>query len=46
MGDIQQEETVLVDSGEEFEVAKILDTRIRRNKKQYLVKCVDYYTFA
>jgi hypothetical protein len=38
MGDVQQEEALLIDSGEEFEVEKILDTRISRNQKQFLVK--------
>ena len=45
MGYVQQEAAVLVDSGEEFEVEKILDTRTSRNKKQYLVKWKNYSDF-
>ena len=45
IGEVALEEAVLVDSGAEFEVEKIVGKRFSRNKLQYLVKWKSYSDF-
>ena len=45
IGEVALEEAVLVDSGAEFEVEKIVGKRFSRNKFQYLVKWKSYSDF-
>ena len=36
-------ESIVKDDGEEWDVEKILGTRVRRKKRQYLVRWTNYY---
>lgn len=43
VGDVEQEQELLVESGEtEFEIERVLDSRVVRGSKQYLVKWKGY----
>ena len=45
IGDFERESELLVESGKEFEVERIVDMRISKGQKQFLVKWKDYQDF-
>ena len=45
VGNIKFEQPVQVDSDQEFEIEKIVDSRVSRGRQQYLVKWKGYSDF-